>query len=1522
MSKMRLDHSCFTRLVPPLKTLLTFAILSLGIAIAVGVCSPISAAQDSYQAQKIRRMGPAVGQTTQTTPSLGTKTLIHSRRFLGWKAAQKQALTDGPAALQHFLALRTHKDGAMRAPSEDVFATSAEKTSAGGPGKSLVAQTTPNTSSLPGLVGRPSLLAGAIPTAVVTGDFNGDGKIDWVVANGADDTLFVYLGNGDGTAQLPVMIPLSGQSPIALAVADFNGDGKLDLAVVQADSQNVGILLGNGNGTFGIQTNLPALPLPVYSIAVGDVNKDGKTDLVVGVQPNPGPFVVYLGDGTGKFGGAIEGPPSTSAPSELPGYSVSVADVNGDGAADILFTGDSNIEGDAEVFLSQGNGSFSAGVVVYLSGVSQVTSGVLVDVNGDGCPDAVIGDVNATVHIFTGNCQGQFDTSSTLGQFYGMGDPATSLAVADVNGDGKPDLVIGGAPFEPLSLPIAGNLVGIRLNDGTGHFGPLAVYAGDPGMYSLAVADLKGNGFPEVITANEDGDSVTVFQNNGAGGFGDPQGGYLGPLNGNGNWPSAVGATDFLIGDVDGNGLPDIVQIQFPIYNTPNPYTLAVSLNQGSEKFQAPVSTNLFDAATQIGDLVLADFRKTAKLDFLVEATNYANSAVTGFGYAEYTGNGGYSALTYIPFPTLATGDVLAGIGVGDFNHDGKLDFVSVIQSGANNDSFQVLMNLGNGNGTFQSTTQSLTGPVSTATDISPKSPAPIFVEDANGDGKLDFLVWFPYAGELLEFLGNGDGTFQAPKLLLQNVSAMTVGDLNNDGLLDVVQISGDPTSITLPATFTVYLGRADGTLANPNTYTPFKGQQRESGGALYRPSSALYSQILGDFNNDGILDIAVFEGPYYSSLSYLQFMLGHGDGTFTPDQDVFVPGEWGVPITSVRNLTGDGTTPFLYENQWGAGYVIMPTAKAPTFQVSMDEKPALISTDALHIALNTLATSSTVFQITASDPGIQIAASATIPAGTSTLDVPFTIGNSFNKLKAFSITAQTGAESYTAYNYVIPPGISPAQQAAILGPIPDLGPIEPGSSTGTFQVYMVLQGDDTGTFHVVGCLDLPASASCNFAGTTTELSPWTNPVIAFTISTTSAIAPAIYPFRVQLTDGVQNFYAAAQFAVGDFTVSLSPATASTTGTTSFTYTIGAVDYFIQPVNLTCSGLPPGAICAIQFGIPGTSGELDIQWSPLAPPGNYTFTLSGTVGSDTHSASATLKIPPVSVASISPNQVAPNALLAGSSPVSNPVTLQNTGNTAMTIQGIVVNGGTASVGTFTETNNCGNSVAAGASCTINVTFTPTAAGITNSTLQITDNALSSPQTVSLYGSVADYSLMTAGGVPPSETVTAGQMTNYNLDAQITQVQGTLQLTCTGAPAGTTCSVPATLAANGTGTVPFNAVVATTARKGAMAWRWPRQNLRSSWKLSIAPVLFALLLLAMAKALFGSRARMARMGGVVTLLFVLAFLAACGGGGSSGGGGGSGGGGTVLGTQAGTYTLVVTASYGGSARTLNLQLIVQ
>jgi len=124
---------------------------------------------------------------------------------------------------------------------------------------------------------------GPNPTSVAVADFNADGKLDLVVAtngNISNNTVSILLGNGDGTFQAHVDYQTGSSNPSSVAVGDFNGDGKLDLVVADLFSTDVRLLLGNGDGTFGTAASYAAGAGP-SSVAVGDFNDDGRLDIAV-----------------------------------------------------------------------------------------------------------------------------------------------------------------------------------------------------------------------------------------------------------------------------------------------------------------------------------------------------------------------------------------------------------------------------------------------------------------------------------------------------------------------------------------------------------------------------------------------------------------------------------------------------------------------------------------------------------------------------------------------------------------------------------------------------------------------------------------------------------------------------------------------------------------------------------------------------------------------------------------------------------------------------------------------------------------------------------------------------------------------------------------------------------------------------------------------------------------------------------------------------------------------------------------
>jgi len=870
---------------------------------------------------------------------------------------------------------------------------------------------------------RPSMLAGRIPTAVATGDFNGDGKLDWAVSSGQDNSIWLYFGNGDGTSGLPTILPAAGIGLAWMIATDLNGDGKLDLVVAEADSSTVGVFLGNGDGTFQTETRY-AVPAPPLFLLAGDFTGDGKTDIAVGLigTTATGPVAVLPGNGTGHLGTALY----TGDPSPSVGYWLAAADLNGDGKLDLIVVDpdDPLPHGGAQAYLNNGDGTFTAGQLFFenqlvVPPVEISLSVATADLNHDGCQDAVMTDSYGLAYVFDGKCDGTFTTPGTT---YALGDIGGAIQLADVNGDGVLDLVTSGILLSGaggIGLgSVAGDDLCVLLGDGTGSFGMARTYRGDLSMYSLAVADLKGNGFPDLVTANQGSNTVSVFLNDGKGGFGDPQGEAFWSNAGTSSAPIITNAPDspFVFADVGGNGVLDMVLLDRQVVPT-SPTLITTLLNDGTGKFSAPIQTPIFSelpAGMVPGSFLLGDFRNTGHLDALIVALNFTSPFIV---FAPGSGNGQFGQYT-LTTPTGAMGP----IAVGDFNGDGKLDFVAVSSAGTSTNPQQALsVFLGNGDGTFQ-TGQSL----AFQSDNRLAAPSAVYVGDFNHDGNLDVLVW-NYG--LFEFLGNGDGTFQAGRVLFDTFGAFVVADVNRDGLPDIIAATdalgnpyGGAAAYLAIGAFSVFLGQPDGTFQHSQTYSPYlyTFYQPELNGT-FAPLNP-FPGVVGDFNGDGNLDVAVFPvtDPHTQS-SEMQIIYGNGDGTFTPAYVSYPLDKFWVPQFAA-DLNGDGRADIVELDNYTTSFTVLKSVvPGPGVQLELLTTPVTGNTGYGRVVLNTPASSATTVALAASDPNVSVP-SVLIPAGSVSQDFQFSIGSGFNRKDVFSIQAQLGSATSTAYDYVAAP--------------------------------------------------------------------------------------------------------------------------------------------------------------------------------------------------------------------------------------------------------------------------------------------------------------------------------------------------------------------------------------------------------------------------------------------------------------------------------------------------------------------
>jgi len=339
---------------------------------------------------------------------------------------------------------------------------------------------------------------GSYPVALVTGDFNGDGRTDLAVANSGSNDVSILLGNGNGTFKNPVTYAV-GSYPVALVTDDFTGDGHVDLAVAGG---GVSVLLGNGDGTFQPQVTY-AVGLDPDAIVAGDFTGDGRTDLAVANEYNTvddlGNVSVLLGNGDGTFTAAGQ---FATTPHATP----LVADVNGDGTEDVLV-----INGAGDIFYRQSvpgqPGTFEPPVTVNPGNPSRDIAWV---------PNTDQGPVLASVdaHDNKISLYAYRDGGFVLVSQWNTGFLPAQIITADLNGDGLTDLVVRNAGDVTLSVFFDTEFVGpINPKFVTPQFSPPVTIPVGLGVSDVEVVDTTGSGRLDLVVTNKLTGQVSILQN-------------------------------------------------------------------------------------------------------------------------------------------------------------------------------------------------------------------------------------------------------------------------------------------------------------------------------------------------------------------------------------------------------------------------------------------------------------------------------------------------------------------------------------------------------------------------------------------------------------------------------------------------------------------------------------------------------------------------------------------------------------------------------------------------------------------------------------------------------------------------------------------------------------------------------------------------------------------------------------------------------------------------------------------------
>jgi len=626
---------------------------------------------------------------------------------------------------------------------------------------------------------------GPSPNCVRIGDLNNDGKLDLVTTSGSSATVWVLMGNGDGTFQTKVDYATN-PAPVSVAIADLNGDGNADLAVgnltVVSSLGTVTILLGNGDGTFPSGTPY-ATGNGNKSVAIKDLNADGKPD-IVSANYLDGTTSVLIGNGNGTFQPKVDYLTGASP------YSVALDDVSGDGKPDIVTANG----GSVSVLLGNGNGTFQAKL-------DQATGGVSVaigDLNGDGKRDIVTANGASTVAVILSNGSGSFQPPVDVGT--GVGP--NSVMIGDMNGDGNVDLVTGnssgaekavwvvlgrgdgtfvervdyataGAPWSVAVRDLNGDLkpdlvatnnsgsdVSVRLGNGDGTFQARHEFATGLNPTAVAIEDVDGDSRPDIVTANFNGASVSFLKGKGDGDF------YTKIDYVTRNGPNSVA-----IADVTGDGTLDIVAADY------TDSTVSVLPGLGLGAFGPKQDLPVYPYPASIG---IADLDGDAKLDLVV--SHILASPVNGL-VAVYPGAGGgsFSAPVY-----YNVGRKPFSLAVGDVSGDGKPDIVT-----ANHDdnSVAVLTNKGDGSGTFWPAFYSATG----------TNPRSVGLANLSGSGRMDLVVANSGANTVSVLESNGYEL--VPKVDYRagdGPYGVVIGDVSGDGNPDIVTANNGGNSVSV----------------------------------------------------------------------------------------------------------------------------------------------------------------------------------------------------------------------------------------------------------------------------------------------------------------------------------------------------------------------------------------------------------------------------------------------------------------------------------------------------------------------------------------------------------------------------------------------------------------------------------------------------------------------------------------------------------------------------------------------------
>jgi len=658
----------------------------------------------------------------------------------------------------------------------------------------------------------------ATPTSstygMAVGDMNNDGYVDIVVGNYNQQSA-VYLN--DGAGNFPTGTTCGGNircfgvitNTVAIAVGDLNNDGRLDIVASNRLAQ-ITAYLNDGSGNFGTVLNIGGgnngpSTFDDSTLALGDMNNDGWLDVITRISSARG--AIFFNTGSGNFATTTVSC-GVTADVECVGtgsddiFSVAVADFNNDGSLDVAL---GNYNQQNVLYFNDGAGNFHYGAITcaytalvrcFGSGEDSSIGLAAADVNGDGALDLVVGNNDGQQsNVYLNNGAGRFST----GQVWGASaDQPAHVTVADVNGDGFLDVASANA---------GGQQSLIYLNDGAGGFYSGAANCAltnrmrclgpsSNSLSALAFGDFNGDGHLDAaVNASA---QAAVYLNDGAGNYSTSAVSCVSPTLMRCFGPASGNFQSLATGDINGDGYLDIV--------AGRAVTGMVFLNNGAGNFTTgAITCGVTPNVRCFGngehgteEIVVGDVDKDGDLDIAV-GNNYNQNAVylndgAGNFYSGVVTCGvtpGVRCVGSVPPEGDFGINGTLTIALSDVNGDGYLDFVEGNAAGSGQ---QNVIYLNDGTGTFYygQVTCGVT-PNARCFGTGGNSTWAMAVGDMNGDGAPDIVEGNPSQQNAI-YLNDGAGNFPRdatwffdPSTYLDDMRAVAVGDLNNDGALDLV---------------------------------------------------------------------------------------------------------------------------------------------------------------------------------------------------------------------------------------------------------------------------------------------------------------------------------------------------------------------------------------------------------------------------------------------------------------------------------------------------------------------------------------------------------------------------------------------------------------------------------------------------------------------------------------------------------------------------------------------------------------